>query len=137
MFVLALIDGLCAFTLRLSWRRAMAALALFTAILHGAIWPLLAVAADGSQLIEICTSDGVKRVLVDAGGVSGDAPISAEHSECATCVCTSGGCAGMACVAASEVVFYYSGPVAFSTAALTGHRTAPYAFSPSRDPPAV
>ena len=115
MFVLPLIDGLCALTCRRGRRRAVGTLALFAALLHGAVWPLLAVSAtasdsDGWQFIEICTSDGTKLVPVADGlAPPAEAPIPIEHSECAACVCAANGCGGSACPTATEIVFYDPG----------------------------
>jgi len=144
MFVPALMSEMRAVMLRRNRRRVLGVVALLAAILHGGVWPLLAVAADGGgtgggQFLEICTSDGIKRMLVatEAGGVPTDVPVPVDHSECATCVCTSGGCAGASCLVASGIVHYETGPDTFPLAAQGGHRAAPYAFSPSRDPPEI
>ncbi len=134
--------GTSALKRRHNRRRAVGFIALLAAVLHGGVWPLLAVAAtspaaDGWQFIEICTSDGVKQVPLagDTGGLPIEAPIPAEHSECATCICTSGGCAGAGCVVGSEIIVFEPGSGTAPLVIWAGHRTSPYAFSLSRDPP--
>ena len=143
MFVLALIDGLRAVTRRHGGRRALAAVALFAALLHGAVGPMLAVAAtasgyDGWRLIEICTSDGAKLVPVaDDLAPPVEVPLPLQHAECAACVCAASGCGGSACLTATEIVFHDHG-THVAPDALHGDRgNLPYALSPSRDPPEV
>jgi hypothetical protein len=112
----------------------MAALTLFAMLFQTVGWPLLAAAAPaGFELVEICTGDGARTVLVP--GADGEAPDHSAVGPCDSCVC--GGCSAFGCKAASEIAF--DGPISPYPQVAGGIVPPTASHSPysSRDPPAV
>ncbi|MDP6953056.1 MAG: hypothetical protein QGF53_09895 [Alphaproteobacteria bacterium] len=113
----------------------MAILTLLAMLFQTVGWPLLAAAAPaGFELVEICTGDGAKTVLVP--GADGETQDKSPSTPCDSCVCA-GGCSALGCKAAGEVA--YDGPGLPTGGAADGIlppslRHAPYS---SRDPPTV
>lgn len=99
-------------------RRAVAIIAATALLMHGAGWPLAALAqalgapavsfaGTTNQVIEICASHGTKRVLV-ATPEPRNAPGSSQPCDgncCASCVCTTGACGGLVCPGGDDVAF--------------------------------